>query len=72
MLSIILEIAPFGAGKKIRTLLSLLLITLGVAMPGAVHAQSAEPAKAPTPRLPRPPCPMRRAWTSESRISKRT
>ncbi|MEI9935619.1 MAG: ammonium transporter [Pseudomonadota bacterium] len=47
MLSIILEIAPFGAAKRIRTLLSLLLITLGVALPGALHAQSAELTKAP-------------------------
>ena len=45
MLSIILEIAPFGAGKKIRTLLSLLLITFGVAMPGAARAQSTDAIK---------------------------
>ena len=47
MLNIIREIAALGAGKKIRALLSLWLITLGVLLPGAAHAQSAEPAKAP-------------------------
>jgi Amt family ammonium transporter len=47
MPSKIREIAPSGAGKKIRALLSLLFITLGVALPGVACAQSAEPAKAP-------------------------
>jgi len=47
MPNIIRGIAALGAGKKVRTLLSLLLITLGVLLPGAAHAQSAEPAKAP-------------------------
>jgi len=47
MLNIIREIAALGAGKKLRALLSLLLITIGVALPSAAHAQSAEPAKAP-------------------------
>jgi len=47
MPSIIPEIAPLGAGHKLRTLLWLLFITLGVALPGAACAQGAEPAKAP-------------------------
>ena len=47
MLSIIRERTSFGAGKKIRTLLSLLMLTLGILLPGAAYAQSAEPAKAP-------------------------
>jgi len=47
MPNIIRGIAALGAGKTFRTLLSLLLITLGVLLPGAAHAQSAEPAKAP-------------------------
>src|SRR4051812_14859021 len=47
MLNIIREIAPFGAAMKLKNLLSLLLITLGVALPAAAHAQTAEPTKAP-------------------------
>jgi len=46
MPSIILEMSPFGAGKRLKALLLLLLITVGVALPGLAHAQNAEPMRA--------------------------
>jgi len=44
MPNIICEIAALVATKKLRALLSLSLLVLGVAMPGLARAQSAEPA----------------------------
>src|SRR6188768_1207636 len=47
MPSIISGVSPLRAGRKIRALLSLLFVMLGIALPGVACAQSAEPAKAP-------------------------
>ena len=69
MLSIILEIAWFGAGKKFRTLLSLLSIALGVVLPSAAHAQSAEPAKAADVAMTAAPAPAPDAKSMDERIS---
>src|SRR6188768_1905883 len=47
MPSIISGVSPLRAGRKIRALLSLLFVMLGIALPGVARAQGAEPAKAP-------------------------